>query len=414
MQSPREITLIGAGIVGMVSALTLQRDGHRVTVIDSNPPGKGCSFGHAGAISPGSCIPMAMPGMLAKVPGWLFDPLSPLAVRWRYLPTAFPWLLRWTAAGRLARVREYAGALSALLSPSLDLYRGLLGDAGVDDLFRIHGQLYLWAGETADPKEALAQSLRDTHGVRTEPVDAEGIRRMAPDLAPLYKRGLLFPDNGHTVNPLRVVETVAEAFRREGGTIRQARVRDFDMGADGPRAVHTDTGDLPVDTLVISAGAWSHRLAAKLGTSVPLEAERGYHVMLPDPGVALDVQLMNREDMIGVTPLETGLRIAGTVEIAGVDAPPDYRRAEVLLNHARRMFPGLNDEGAEMWMGCRPSFPDSLPVIDRSPHHASVFYAFGNGHTGLTGAPMTGRLLADKVNGREPSIDPRPFAVNRF
>ena len=414
MNASRDITVIGAGIVGMVSAVTLQRSGHKVTVIDSRQPGHGCSYGHAGCISPGSVIPMAMPGMLMKVPGWLMDPLSPLAVRWSYLPTALPWLLRWTLAGRTGPVWAYSTALKSLLGPSVGIYRDLLGGAGLDDLFRIQGQLYLWTQETPDPKEKLSESLREASGVRTEPMDGAAIRDMVPELAPIYKRGLLFPDNGHSVNPLRVVETFAEHFVRDGGTIHQGHVADFDMGPEGPRALRTDIGDIPIDHLVISAGAWSHRLAARLGTTVPLEAERGYHVMLPDPGIHPAVQLMNREDMLGVTPMETGMRIAGTVEIAGVDTPPDYRRAHVLLKQAKKMFPLLNDEGAEVWMGCRPSFPDSLPVIDRSPRFPKVFFAFGHGHTGLTGAPMTGRILAQMVDGREPVVDPRPFSIDRF
>ena len=414
MSEPRDITVIGAGIIGMAAAVTLQRDGHKVTVIDSLAPGQGCSFGHGGALSTGQCIPFSLPGMLAKVPGWLVDPLSPLAVRWRYLPKALPWLMRWVMAGRLDRVKAYAAALNALHAPTLEGYRGLLGSAGVADLFRVQGHLYVWQGETPNAKDHISQSLRETHGVRSEALDAAGVQGREPCLAPIFGRGLYFPDNAHTVNPLRLVETLAASFTADGGTIRQGRVRGFDVGADGPRTVLTDIGDFPLDLLVVAAGAWSGRLTRQLGTRVPLETERGYHVMLPNPGIQLAAKLMNRDHMFGATSMEHGLRLSGTVEIAGVDAAPDYRRAEVLLRHGRRMLPGLNDEGASFWMGCRPSFPDSLPVIDRSPVHPSIFYAFGHGHTGMIGAPMTGRLLADMVYGREPVIDPRPYAVNRF
>ena len=414
MDTPGHITVIGAGIVGMAAAVALQRDGHAVTVIDWRAPGRGCSYGHGGAISPGQCIPFALPGMLHKIPGWILDPLGPLAVRWRYFPRALPWLLRWVRAGRMDRVRAYAAALNALHAPTLDGYRDLLGGDAFADLFRVQGHLYLWSGLKANAKDRISQELRETHGVRAEALDGEAIRRMEPDLAPVFQRGLYFPDNGHVVNPLRLVETLAEGFLAGGGTIRRGQVEGFDMGAEGPRALHTDGGDIPVDRLVVSAGAWSHRLTAKLGTRVPLETERGYHVMLPNPGVRLTAKIMNRDHMFGATQMEHGLRLSGTVEIAGIDAPPDYRRAHAVLERGRRMLPGLDDEGAEVWMGCRPSFPDSLPVIDRSPRFASVFFAFGHGHTGMIGAPMTARLIADLIGGRSPCIDPAPYAVDRF
>ena len=414
MDQPRTITVVGAGIVGMACALGLRRDGHAVTVIDSVEPGHGCSYGHGGAISPGQCIPFALPGMLHKIPGWIMDPLGPLAVRWRYFPRALPWLLRWAAAGRMNRVREYAVALNALHAPTLDGYRDLLGADGFADLFRLEGHLYVWAGATPNAKDRISQTLRETFGVRTEALDADGIRRIEPNLASSFRRGLYFPDNGHQVNPLRLVETLADAFRREGGTILRGRVEGFDVGPEGPRAMHTDMGSRPLETTVIAAGAWSARLARQLGTSVPLETERGYHVMLPNPGIRLSTKLMNRDSMFGATQMENGIRVSGTVEIAGLDAPPDYRRSHALLERARQMLPGLDGEGAEVWMGCRPSFPDSLPVIDRSPCFPSVFYAFGHGHTGMIGAPMTATLLAELIAGQAPSIDPAPYAVTRF
>ena len=414
MDAPRDVTVIGAGIVGMAAAVALQRDGHTVTVIDSLAPGRGCSYGHGGAISPGQCIPFALPGMLHKIPGWILDPLGPMAVRWRYFPRALPWLLRWALAGRMDRVRAYSAALNGLHAPTLDGYRDILGTDTFADLFRVQGHLYLWSGSKPNAKDRISQELRETHGVRAEALDAEAIRRMEPDLAPVFQRGLFFPDNGHVVNPLRLVETLAEGFLEGGGTIRRGRVEGFEMGPDGPRALQTDAGELPVDRLVISAGAWSNRLTAKLGTRVPLETERGYHVMLPNPGVRLTAKIMNRDHMFGATLMEHGLRLSGTVEIAGVDAPPDYHRAHAVLERGRRMLPGLNDEGAEVWMGCRPSFPDSLPVIDRSPRFPSVFFAFGHGHTGMIGAPMTARLITDLIGGRPPCIDPAPYAVNRF
>ena len=355
-----------------------------------------------------------MPGMLSRVPGWLLDPLGPLVVRWRYFPWALPWLLRWIRAGRVDRIETYAAALDALHAPSIDGYRDLLGDTDTSDLIRVHGQLLLWETETATVSDRLAQSLRETHGIASEALNAEAIQALEPALSPIFKRGLLLPDNGHTVNPLGLVQRLVDRFVGSGGKLLRRKVRGFEFGPEGPSRLLTDGDDVDIDVLVVAAGAWSRELADRLGSDVPLIPERGYHVRFPDAGIGLHTKVVNRSRMCGMTSMEMGLQISGTVEFAGIDAPPDYGRARVLLEHGKRMIPGLEDANVSMWMGCRPSFPDSLPVIDRSPIHPSVFYAFGHGHTGMIGAPMTGRLLADMVYGREPVIDPRPYAVDRF
>ncbi len=414
MLPSREVTIIGAGIIGVACALHLRRAGLDVVLIDSGEPGNGCSFGNGGAICPGSVVPMAMPGMLSRVPGWLLDPLGPLVVRWRYFPRALPWLLRWIRAGRMDRVETFAAALNALHGSSIDGYRDLLGDADMADLIRVHGQLLLWETEGTTASERIAQSLRDTHGIRSEVVDADMLRDMEPALAPVFKRGLLLPDNAHTVDPQGLVQRLVDRFVDSGGELLKGHVRGFEFGPQGVHRLLIDGDDREVDLLAVAAGAWSRDLAARLGSRVPMIAERGYHVRLPGFDVRLHSKIVNRTRMFGLTSLEMGLQIQGTVEIAGMNAPPDYRRAKGLLEQARNMIPGLKDEDASMWMGCRPSFPDSLPVIDRSPRHRNVFFAFGHGHFGLTGAPMTGRLITDLVLDRKPSIDPGPFRLDRF
>ena len=201
---------------------------------------------------------------------------------------------------------------------------------------------------------------------------------------------------------------------RRGGTILRRKVTGFTLGMAGPQALRTREGEIAVDRLVIAAGAYSHRLAAQLGSEVPLEAERGYHVMLPDPGVMPRLPILNCDHGFYATPMENGLRFAGTAEFAGVDAPPDWRRAKILLDHGKAMFPGLNTAGASEWMGRRPSLPDNLPVIDCSPRFPRVAYAFGHSHFGLMGAAVTGKLVAALVTGTAPAIDPKPYRITRF
>ena len=410
----RKITVIGAGIVGIACASYLRRDGHAVTVIDRLPPGEGCSFGNAGGLSPGSVVPLALPGTMRQVPGWLLDPLGPLALRWSYLPRLLPWLLRFRRSAGPRRVVEIAGALRALHAGTFEHYDPLIGAAGCADLVVRKGQLYVYETERAFAADAYGWQLRRDQGVTVEFLDAGEIRRMEPALAPIFARAAFLPEHGQCSNPHRLVTALADAFRRDGGAIIERDVTGFDIGAEGPRRIHTDGGELAADIVVIAAGAWSHHLAARLGSRVPLETQRGYHATIGNPAVAPERTIMWAERKFMSTPMEPGMRFAGTAEFAGLDAAPDWRRARALLAHGRRMFPGLEGGEPSLWMGHRPCLPDTLPVIGRSPHFANVLYAFGHGHTGLTGASTTGKVIADLVAERTPPIDVRPFRVDRF
>lgn len=409
----RNVLVIGAGIIGAICALTLQREGHRVTLVDSGEPGMGCSFGNGGAISPDFCVPMSMPGMLRRVPRWLSDPLGPLSLDWKHVPRALPWLLRWVAAGRPARVQEISTAMRLLHGPALNLYQDMLADR-YSALIEKTGQLYVWRNPASSASELIARELRESHGVAVRALNAEELRAMDPALAQGFVRGLYFPENAHTVDPLGLVKAVVDLFQRAGGLVKFAEVRGF--GIRGDKALHaaTTNDSLEADVFVLAAGLASTTLARKLGDRIPLQGERGYHVMLPDPRVRPAAKVGNRDQMFGMTPMRGGVRISGTVEITGPDVAPDMRRAEALLRNARLMYPGLNAEGATFWSGNRPSTPDSLPVIDRAARASNVIYAFGHGHSGLTGAPVTAQIVAALAAGRQPAIDATPFRRNRF
>ena len=409
-----QVTVIGAGIVGIAAALYLQRAQCRVTVLDRGAPGEGCSFGNAGLISPGACVPFSMPEMLWKVPRYLMDPLGPLAIRWAYLPQALPWLLRFLAAGRPARVRAISRAMAALHSRAFEAYAPLLKEAGAEDLVRHSGQLYVSKQEDGIEGGRLVQELRERAGVKAELLGADELHQLEPALSPPYRSALFFPENGHSINSFRLVQMLAERLVRNGGEILRRTVSGFRFADGRPSAVVTDAGDMAVDRVVIAAGAWSHRLLAMLGTRVPLEAERGYHVMLPDPGVMPRLPVSNRDHSFAATPMENGLRFAGTVEIAGLEAPPDFARARILLKHGKEMYPGIRTEGMTEWMGARPSLPDGLPIIDVAPNFRSVYLAFGHSHYGLMGAAMTGKLIAELVTGAPRSIDLAPYSAQRF
>ncbi len=409
----KTVVVVGAGIIGATCALTLLRRGHRVTLVDRDAPGMGCSFGNGGAISPDFCVPMSMPGMLRRVPRWLTDPLGPLSLDWRHVPRALPWLMRWVAAGRPQRVRQISAAMRALHAPALDLYQKLLGER-YDTLIEKTGQLYVWRNANASPSEEIARQLRQSHGIAVQSLTPQDIQRIDPDLAPGFVRGLYFPENAHTMDPLGLVDAIVELFVQSGGTVVRDAVRSFELRQGQAVCAVCANGKLPADTFVLAAGLSSATLAKQLGDWIPLQAERGYHAMLPDPKVSPKVKIGNRDQMFGLTPMRAGVRISGTVVITNPAEPADMRRATALLTNAKRMYPGLNDAGATFWMGDRPSTPDSLPVIDHAGRAGNVLYAFGHGHSGLSGAPMTAQLVASLVTGERPAIDAAPFGRNRF
>jgi D-amino-acid dehydrogenase len=410
----RDITVIGAGIVGIATASYLRRDGHAVTVVDRAPPGEYCSFGNAGILSPGSCVPIAMPGILGQVPGYLLDPLGPLALRWSYLPRAMPWLMRFVAAADRRRVESIADGLRALLSQTFEAYAPLVSNAGVEDLIHRSGYIAVYSDEKACEADALGWKLRRDRGVVIDELDADELHRRLPQLQGGFRKGLFLHDHGWCANPERLTKSLAAQFERDGGRILQRDVLGIDVGPEGPRALRTDAGDLPVQTLVICAGSHSNEFSAALGDAVPLEAERGYHVTFSDPRFELPMPVMVPEHKCFVTPMEMGLRIAGQSEFAGIDAAPDYRRADRLAALMQRMFPGISRVDATQWMGRRPSMPDSTPVIGRASRFANTWYAFGHGHVGLCGGAPTGRLVADLIAGRNPGIDITPYRPDRF
>lgn len=410
----RNITIIGAGIVGIATASYLRRDGHAVTVVDQRPPGEYCSFGNAGILSPGSCVPIAMPGILGQVPGYLLDPLGPLALRWSYLPKAMPWLMRFVAAADRNRVGKIADGLRALLSQTFDAYDPLVKSAGVESLIHRSGYVAVYSSRKAYEADALGWKLRRERGVVIDELSEDELRRRVPQLKGDFQFGLFLHDHGWCANPERLTKSLAAQFERDGGRILQRTVLGMDVGPDGPRALRTDAGDLPVETLVICAGAHSNEFTAQLGDAVPLEAERGYHVTFSDPRFELPMPVMVPEHKCFVTPMEMGLRIAGQSEFAGIHADPDYRRAEVLAKLMQKMFPGISRTDSTQWMGRRPSMPDSTPVIGRATRYANTYYAFGHGHVGLCGGAPTGRLVADLIAGRPSRIDLAPYRPGRF
>ena len=416
MEEPigRNVIVVGAGIVGVCCALYLQRQGLTVTMIDRGGPGEGCSAGNAGQFGIDTCVPFSVPGIVGKLPRMLLDPREPLKIRWGCLPQAIPYFLRYIRAGTARRVEAIAAARACLLDHVVDSYDTLLNAAGARDLVRWTGRLVAYESTRSLDKVRFGTELRRRHGVCLEELDGDQCRKIEPALGTAVRCGIYFPEAGHTVNPLRLTQVLAEGFVRDGGHFLRETVASVQVAADGSVRVVTDATARRADKLVIAAGYGSRVLANQLGSKVPMEAERGYHTMLPNPGVALGTPLTLGDRGVAVAPMENGLRLSGIAEFAGPEAPPDYGLADLVLTHAMAVIPGLCAEGAARWMGCRPSTPDFLPVIGPVPHHASVFFAFGHGHTGLTLAAITGSLIGEMVVGRPTTVDVTPFRPDRF
>jgi len=410
----RHIAVIGAGIVGACTALHLLRAGFRVTLIERDAPGRGASFGNGAVIGEEAVVPIATPGLLRKIPAMLRDPLGPLSVRWSYLPRIAPWLLRFLAAGSPRRVEDISIALAALLKGSLAAYQELLEEAGASHMLQRSGWLCVFETEEGFHAYRPLLELQRRRGVRHGLLGAAEIRQFEPALAPIFARAIHYPDVAYTIDSQGLVEVLVQAARHRGGTLRRAAVHGFDIGPGGPRAVLTNEGPIPCHGVVLAAGAWSRDLARMLGARVPLETERGYHVQMVEPGPSPRLPVYSTERGIIATPLKAGLRIGGTVELGGLKAAPNWDRADVLLKQARRWFPDLQDAGHSRWMGFRPSMPDSLPVIGRTPAFSNAILAFGHGHCGMMMGARTGKIVTDLLAGDDPGIDMRPYAPDRF
>ncbi|MEW6256255.1 MAG: FAD-dependent oxidoreductase [Pseudomonadota bacterium] len=416
------VVVIGAGIVGVSSAIALLKAGHRVTILEPANPGgeQAASYGNGCWLSPASIIPMSMPGIWRKVPGYLLDREGPLTIRLRHLPRLAPWLWRFLKAGSsVEKVERTARALAGLLRDAPARHRQLAQDAGKPDLIRQEGLLYAYPDRAAFEADSLGWRLRRENGVAWRELEDDALHAFEPSLSPRYRFGALVEAGGHCLDPGHYVAALARHARALGATQRPLKALHFVISSGRLMGVVT-TEDciIPCDRAVIAAGIRSRALAAQAGDRIPLESERGYHVEIENPLVAPRVPVMPCDGKMGNTVTRGGLRAAGQVELASVDSPPDWARAAILLRQLLETYPGLGEEPSRLtvrrWQGHRPSTPDGLPVISKACGCSDIIHAFGHGHVGLAAGPMTGELVASLLTGRPAPIDPAPFSAARF
>jgi D-amino-acid dehydrogenase len=408
------ILVIGAGIIGTFSALELRRAGYEVTLVDEKDPGEGCSAGNAGLLSPGAVVPYSCPESLRSLPRWLLDPLSPLSIRPWGLAASLPWLLSWMRFSTPARSLATGRAMMLLHGPSLERYREVLAEAGRPDLVRQEGQLYVSRRPEAFREDHVTRTLREEAGVETLAIGRDGLRELVPALAPTFQSGLLLPKNGNTVSSLGLVRCLARHFAALGGRILRGRAQELVRDGERVTGVRVGAEILAAREVVIAAGIDSAAFARAFGVRAPLQAERGYHLMLTDPRVDVPLPISNKDHGFAITPMTEGLRLAGTSEITPPSASPRWQRAAILGRLAAEMFPGLSTGASTRWFGSRPSLPDGLPMLGRAPGAANLVFAFGNGHFGMTAAPCMASVVTSIIDRRPPPIDIFAMRPERF
>lgn len=397
LRSTPAIAIVGAGVVGAAIAYTLSRRGAHVTLIDRAEPGRGCSYGNAGALSPGSVVPLALPGIARSLPRLLLDPESPLHLPLAYLPRALPWLSRFLAASRPERVAAIAERLAALNNGAVEHHVALAREIGAADLIRRTGHLHVYPDASALAKDAYAWSLRQRHGVRFERLDRAGLEGLEPGLSPRYGAGVWLPDQAAVINPFRYVQQIVRAFVVRGGRLVRDQVRAIEPDLPRGWSVLTAEGRQNVDHVIVAAGVHSGPLLETLGVRLPIESQRGYHVTFRGVASPVSRVVVLADRKAFVTPMEQGFRIAGTVEFGGLTRPANPRRSALLARFAREAFADVAGAEESHWMGHRPCTPESLPLIGPVASRHGLWVATGHGHLGLTQSVNTAQLLADAI-----------------
>lgn len=408
-----DVVIIGAGIIGLTLAIRLHLEGKTVCLIDAVGPASGASYGNAGFLSRGSIFPPVSRGDLWRLPKYLLDPASPLAIRAAYLPELIPWGVRLFAATRPKRLERIIAALASLSRDAISSYAPLLSAAAAEELVDVRGSLIVCrTTATLDEKARQIPRWRE-NGIEAFRIDRAKARELEPALSEDIAGAIYLPDNGRCISPGVLGLRFAAHLEAKGSRMVIAQANSISF-CKGSWLVETSKGNFEAPQVVVAAGRWSDELLAPFDLTIPLASERGYHLMLPDAGVQLSRPCVMAEPFFAATPMIDGLRLAGTVEFAHANAPMNPKRADNLFDLAQGYLPGLNREGATRWMGVRPSFPDALPAIGEVGGRTGLFYSFGHQHVGLTFAASSAKLLAELMLNRRPGIDPAPFSLDRF
>jgi D-amino-acid dehydrogenase len=409
-----DIAIIGGGIVGICAAALLAEAGRDVTVFDRTGICEETSSGNAAAFAFSDVLPLAHKGMIRQLPKWLADPLGPLSIPPAYLPRLLPWLIRFWRAGAPEKYEASLTTQAGMMKLAEAEWMGLLDRSGTRSMLREDGSLELYESEGEFQAGLSGWTARERFGIGFRHVEGEDLATLQPGLSPRFVKGTFVPGWKTVADPKLLGKAVWAYAQSKGARFQMARIDRVAADQDGATLTLADGSTRRARQLVIAAGAWSHLLARQLGDRIPLETERGYNTTLPTSAFEVKRMLIFSGHGFVITPLETGLRVGGAVELGGIERPPNYARSKALLRKAQKFLPGLDPSGGREWMGFRPSLPDSVPVIGKAQGSRPVVYAFGHGHLGLTQAAATGRLIRGLVLGQTPPVDLAPFSPQRF
>ncbi|MBX2883749.1 MAG: FAD-dependent oxidoreductase [Granulosicoccus sp.] len=405
--------VIGAGINGVAAAIWLARAGRQVTLVDRLPPGEGTSHGNAGVLAACSMVPVTAPGLARKAPFLLLDKHFPLFLRWSYLPTLSPWLIRYLSNANDQDTRRIASKLTTIVADSVEQHQELAGNTEADEWLAPSDYQFAYASRAAFDADRYVWSLRRDNGFEPELIEGGAVQEKEPALSSAIGLLAVMKQHGFVRSPGQYVKSLARVAQGLGASLMQASVQDIDLVDGHVHAVQTDQGAVACDSVVLAAGVWSTTLAKKLGISVPMESERGYHVLFKDPSVSVSAPTMIASGKFVATPMADGLRCAGIVELGGLKAGPSKAPLALLMSQVKQTLPTMTWSNTIEWLGHRPAPSDSLPFIGQI-RNSGVFTAFGHHHIGLTGGAKTGRLVAGLICGEQSADSLKAYDPMRF
>jgi len=407
------VGVIGAGIQGICISLCLIKKGFQVTIIDRDDPGKdSASYGNAGHFSPYASVPINRPDILLDVPSMLLSSTGPLALKWNYVPKMIPWFFKFIKNCRKKNMMHTARYMHQILDLALPAYDELFEDINISELIENKGIIYFWTNKDLKSRE-LEINIRNELGVKQQILTPHEIHDLEPHIKKIYHGGVLYPQARHARNPKKILLRMFDLFIKKGGRFERQNVQSISFSSDNKPVIKTDLNFYNFDKTVIACGAFSKKLTDQVNEKIPLETERGYHVHFKghDHLLSRPVIFLNRG--FGITPMEQGLRVVGTVEFGGLDNPSSKKRILNLVNNAKYLFPELKEHHDE-WLGFRPTLPDFLPVIGPSKNHKNLFYSFGHNHLGWTLGAISGKIISGMVAGENTNLNLTPYSSLRF
>ena len=406
-----KIGIIGAGIQGVCSALFLQKKGYHVTLFDRNEPGNSASYGNAGHFSPYASVPLNRPDVITDVPAMLFSSRGPLALRWNYVHKMIPWFLRFLLNCRKDKMIHTAKSMHQILDQSLPAFDELFEEIDLEGLVESNGVLYIWTDKNLKSRE-LEIKMRDELGVKQQILNQKEIHDLEPNIKPFYHGGVFYDYARHTKNPKKILTKLFENFLIKGGKFLKLNINNLNFDGEKP-VIRSETQRFIFDKLVVSCGAFSKKLTDQLHEKIPLDTERGYHVHFKDCEHLISRPVVYANRGFGMTPMEQGLRVVGTVEFGGLENALSKSRIKNLILNAKDMLDGLPEHKDE-WLGFRPSLPDFLPVIGPSKNYKNVFYSFGHHHLGWTLGAISGKIVSTMIANENTNLNLKPYSSLRF